>query len=174
MPDNPIIESIRLKVLEQIDKTEHLIQLIPPDLIAWSPQWSSGSFDVGHLLGHLLECFAGFCSVFYAAFPQQFEDALTLRSLPVNHFCKPEEAIARVLVYKKYIEAGFDLCGDADLERMLPTHFVPAESVMTLLLGNLEHTVNHKYQLFAYLKMLGVPVGTRDLYVWRGSEESTY
>jgi hypothetical protein len=27
---------------------------------------------------------------------------------------------------------------------------------------------NHKYQLFAYLKMLGVPLGTRDLYTWRG------
>jgi hypothetical protein len=27
---------------------------------------------------------------------------------------------------------------------------------------------NHKYQLFAYLKMLGVPLGTRDLYAWRG------
>jgi hypothetical protein len=27
---------------------------------------------------------------------------------------------------------------------------------------------NHQYQLFAYLKMLGVPLGTRDLYIWRG------
>jgi hypothetical protein len=43
------------------------------------------------------------------------------------------------------------------------------ESVMTLLLGNLEHLVNHKYQLFVYLKLLGVPVATRDLYCWRGS-----
>jgi hypothetical protein len=39
---------------------------------------------------------------------------------------------------------------------------------MTLLLGNLEHLVNHKYQLFFYLKMLGVPLGTPDLYRLRG------
>ena len=42
------------------------------------------------------------------------------------------------------------------------------EALLTLLLGNLEHFINHQYQLFAYLKMLGVPLGTRDLYVWRG------
>jgi hypothetical protein len=42
------------------------------------------------------------------------------------------------------------------------------EALLTLLLGNLERFINHTYQLFAYLKMLGVPLGTRDLYVWRG------
>jgi hypothetical protein len=41
-------------------------------------------------------------------------------------------------------------------------------ALLILLLGNLEHFINHQYQLFAYLKMLGVPSGTRDLYVWRG------
>jgi len=35
---------------------------------------------------------------------------------------------------------------------------------MTILLGNLEHFINHKYQLFFYLKLLGVRVTTRDLY----------
>jgi hypothetical protein len=51
MPDNVIVESIQLKVREQIEKTEHLIQLIPPDRIAWNPECKSGSFDIGHLLG---------------------------------------------------------------------------------------------------------------------------
>jgi hypothetical protein len=32
------------------------------------------------------------------------------------------------------------------------------------LLANLEHFINHKYQLFFYLKLLGVSVDTRDLY----------
>jgi hypothetical protein len=48
VPDNSIVESIRLKVREQIEKTEHLIQLIPPDRIEWNPQWPCGSFDIGH------------------------------------------------------------------------------------------------------------------------------
>ena len=168
MPDNFIVESIRLKVREQIEKTEHLIRLIPPDRIEWNPRWSCGSSDIGHLLGHLLECLAGFCAVFHATFPQQLKGMLELRSLPVNHFCKPDEALPRIQVYAGYIEAGFELCSDEDLQRMLPTLFATAESVMTLLLGNLEHLINHKYQLFVYLKLLGIPVATGDIYRRRG------
>jgi hypothetical protein len=34
--------------------------------------------------------------------------------------------------------------------------FVPqGEPLLTLLLGNLEHFINHKYQLFSYLKGKG-------------------
>lgn len=168
MPDNTIVESIRLKVREQIEKTEHLIRLIPPDCIEWSPHWPSGSSDLGHLLGHLLDCLAGFCAVFHAAFPQRMGGVQELRSLPVNHLCSPDEAAGRIEAYAGVIEQGFELCGEDDLSRLLPTVFA-TESVMTLLLGNLEHLVNHKYQLFVYLKLLGVPVATRDLYCWRGS-----
>jgi hypothetical protein len=168
MPDNAIVESIRLKVREQIEKTEHLIQLIPPERIEWNPQWPSGSSDIGHLLGHLLDCLAGFCTVFHAAFPGKLKGALELRSLLVNHFCKPDEAAGRIEAYARFIEQGFELCGDEDLSRMLTTVFA-TESVMTLLLGNLEHLINHKYQLFVYLKLLGIPVGTGDIYCWRGS-----
>jgi hypothetical protein len=53
---------------------------------------------------------------------------------------------------------------------MIPSVFVPeGESLLTLLLGNLEHLINHKYQLFFYLKLLGLPVTSRDIYHWRGA-----
>jgi len=39
--------------------------------------------------------------------------------------------------------------------------------VLTLFLGNLEHLINHKHQLFACLKQMGVPVATADLYQLR-------
>jgi hypothetical protein len=168
VPDNSIVESIRIKVREQIEKTQQLIRLIPSGHTEWNPRWPGGSFDTGHLLGHLLECLAGFCAVFHAAFPQQLQGMEELRFLPVNHLCQPDEAILRIRAYAKWIEAGFDQCSEEDLQRMLPTIFAIGESVTTLLLGNLEHLINHKYQLFAYLKMLGVPVTTRDLYCWRG------
>jgi hypothetical protein len=55
--------------------------------------------------------------------------------------------------YMIHIEEGFALLTDADLARQIPTVFVPeGEALLTLLLGNLEHFINHKYQLFAYLK----------------------
>jgi len=93
---------------------------------------------------------------------------LDLRSLPVNHFWTPQEARIRVSLYEENIENGFELCSDDDLSCILPTVFTNGESLATLLLGNLEHLINHKYQLFMYLKLLGVPVVTKDLYAWRG------
>ena len=51
------------------------------------------------------------------------------------------------------------------------TVFVPeGETLMTLLLGNLEHLLNHKYQVFLYLKLAGVAVGSRDVYRFRGAD----
>jgi hypothetical protein len=46
--------------------------------------------------------------------------------------------------------------------------FVPeGQTLMAVLLGNLEHLINHKYQLFFHLKLAGVRVGSADLYKWR-------
>jgi hypothetical protein len=43
---------------------------------------------------------------------------------------------------------------------------VPAgQTLLTLLLGNLEHLINHKHQLFELLKRSGLKVDTADLYV---------
>ena len=53
--------------------------------------------------------------------------------------------------------------------RKLPTVFVAeGETLLTLLLGNLEHVINHKHQLFMYLKLMTVSVSTEDLYRFRG------
>ncbi len=58
---------------------------------------------------------------------------------------------------------------DQDLERRIPTVFVPeGETLMTLLLGNLEHLANHKYQLFLYLRLMGERLGSQDVYRFRG------
>ena len=75
---------------------------------------------------------------------------------------------ARIDIYSAHIEEGFALLTDDDLARRVPTVFVAqGESVLTLLLGNLEHLINHKHQLFNYLKQMGVPVATPDLYRFR-------
>ena len=71
----------------------------------------------------------------------------------------------RMRDYATSIGEAFAILTDDDLARRIPTVFVPeGEAVMTLLLTNLEHLINHKYQLFFYLKLLGVKIGTSDLY----------
>jgi len=155
------------KLDEQIERTEHLIALIPPDKLEWKPQ--PDSFRVCDLLGHLLECLAGFCATLYTINPEELGRLNRLRELRVNHCCGIDEAALRIREYRDHIRLGFGAISDQDLSRRIPTVFVPeGEAVLTLLLGNLEHLINHKHQLFSYLKQLGVRVETTDLYQFRG------
>ena len=160
------------KIDEQIERTDHLAAQVPEGAVDWTPP-TPRDFSVGVLLGHLLECLAGFCAVLYAARPQALGHFQDLRRLPVNHRCAPPEARERMAVYRARIGEGFALLEDADLGKAVPTVFVrDGELLLTLLLGNLEHLVNHKHQLFSYLKLMGVEIGSRDLYRFRGNHAS--
>jgi hypothetical protein len=175
MPRRALVAGIAAKTLESIERAEHLIALAPVDAMEWRPAaaWKgAAAANLGHLIGHLLDCAAGFCAALHAAFPAQLGDFAELRSLQVNHSCSPEEARTRLHSYAGHIRRGFDTCTDEDLSRRLPTVFVPeGEALLSVLLGNLEHLLNHKYQLFFYLKLLGVPVGTPDLYRLAGPSQ---
>ncbi len=156
------------KLTDQVERLEHLLNLIPPDKLAWHPPVPSPAFALNEVLGHLLECLAGVCATLHAVYPKDLAHFAHLRALPVNHPCLIDEARQRMREYMRHIGEGFRLLTDQDLARPIPTVFVPGgEAVLTVLLGNLEHLINHKHQLFFYLKLLGVPVTTRDLYRWR-------
>jgi hypothetical protein len=158
---NPLCASLAAKIHEQTERTAHLIGLIP---VGREP-------ELARLLGHLLDCVAGFCAVLAAAAPDRLAHFAALRTLPVNHPCSPAEALDRIGLYRARINEGFDTLADSDLARAIPTVFVAeGEPVLTLLLGNLEHLINHKHELFTCIKQLGVPVATRDLYHFRGVE----
>ena len=160
------------KVREQIDLTERLLARIPEEKLDWRPERpASGRVprSIGELLGHVLECLAGFCAVLHALDSGRFGYLEALRGLPVNHRCSVDEARARIGGYRAELERGFAAVEDADLLRRIPTLFVPSgEAALTLLLGNLEHLVNHKMELFFYLRLAGVKVTSRDLYRFRG------
>jgi hypothetical protein len=153
----PLCAALRDKILEQLERTAHLLAMMPPDPDA--------------LTGHLLECMAGVCAVLYAAAPERLAHFAELRRLAVNHACTPVEAMERIAVYRTHIDEGFAAMADADLARSIPTVFVSqGETLLTLFLGNLEHLINHKHELFTRLKQSGVRVGTPDLYRLRGVE----
>lgn len=142
----PLCDSLLAKIREQIERTEHLLALVPADA------------PVEALAAHLHDCMAGFCAVLAAVEPERLAHFQGLRTSAVT-----------AAAYRKHIAEGFALLSDADLGKSIPTVFVPAgETVLTLMLGNLEHLINHKHQLFTYLKEMGVPVGTPDLYCLRG------
>lgn len=160
---NSISRLFLSKLEEQTDRVQHLISLIPSDKLQWRPL--PDSLRVCEVLGHLLECLAGFCATLYAVNPDGLAHFIRLRERPVNHCCEIKEAQQRLAEYSAHIREGFELIADDELARLIPTVFVrEGEAVMTILLGNLEHFINHKYQLFFYLKLLGLPIATGDLY----------
>jgi len=164
---NTLSPLLLAKLNEQVERALHLISLVPPDKTEWRPL--PESLKLCEVLGHLLECLAGFCAALYRLHGERLEHFSRLRELKVNHCCPAEEARERINLYMAHIEEGFSLLSDEDLARRVPTVFVPeGEAALTILLGNLEHFINHKYQLFFYLKMMGAPVGTPDLYHIRG------
>jgi uncharacterized damage-inducible protein DinB len=147
--------ALRDKIGEQIERTRHLIGLVPAQRLDWKPQ--PGDWTTADLLSHLLDCISGFCAVLAAAEPER-----------LAHFAKLREMPGSIDIFHAHIEEGFALLTDADLSRCVPTVFVAqGESILTLLLGNFEHLVNHKHQLFNYLKQMGIPVATPDLYRFR-------
>jgi hypothetical protein len=156
--------SLLAKIDEQIERAAHLAGLIPGDRLD-RPLDAPGGWTAGELLGHLLDCMAGLCAALYAAEPQKLAHFQQLRKLPVNLSVSPREFRARLEAYRASIAEGFALLDDAGLARSIPTIFVPeGVTLLTLLLGNLEHLINHKRQLFEFLKRMGVKVGTGDLY----------
>jgi hypothetical protein len=160
--------AILAKVGEQLERTDHLMALLPEDRVDWHPE-IPGSFSAGAVLGHLLECASGFCAALVAAEPRRLAHFAGLKGLLVNHECRPREAREHLGVFAGKIREGFALLEDSSLGRKIPTVFVnEGESLMTLLLGNLEHLVNHKHQLFMYLQLMGIGVRSIDLYQFRG------
>jgi diphthine-ammonia ligase len=147
------------KIEEQVERTEHLLSLVPPERFGWGPGWSTPAFQLSELRTHLHGTLSGFCAVLYAAFPDR-----------LGHLQELRDSGASLETLWLGIEEGMRLVRDQDLSRMITTVFVPkGEPLLTLLLGNLEHFINHKHQLFDYLKMLGVNVRTEDLYRLRGA-----
>jgi hypothetical protein len=154
MGGDPLVSSLAEKVMETIERTEHLVSLVPGDLLELRPE--------------LPVCLSGFCAAFYRAFPVELADFLELRAITVNESCSPVETREKIKLYKTQIQRGFHCCGDDDLARRIPTLFAPeGQTLLTVLLGNLEHLINHKYQLFFHLKLAGLKVGSQDIYRWR-------
>lgn len=167
MSSQPLCDAVLAKIEEQIERTVHLIVRIPDGALQWQPP-TPNTRSTELLLGHLLDCLAGFCAVLVAANPEPLAHFSELRALPVNHACPGEDAVNRITAYRGRIEEGFALLTDADLARPVGTVFVAAgEPLLTLLLGNLEHLINHKHELFTYLKLMGVAVSSGDLYRFR-------
>ena len=153
-------EVLFARIDEDFALVEEMLALLPAGSEGWRPAWPGDApFTVAELAAHLAESFGGVCAC--------FARLLNLRQVETVGLSVRESGEV-MTAYRAQVREAFELMEDADLVRVIPTYFVPeGEPFLAVLLTNWKHVNHHAHQLFVYLKLLGVPVGTRHLYRFR-------
>jgi uncharacterized damage-inducible protein DinB len=138
-----------------------LFDKVPADKLEWSPAGAK-FMPLGALLRHLAAC-PGLISVIAK---NQFPDAETLKKLIAdNDNLRATPAEAQALLKQTLAQALADIAALSDEDyknKMVSAPFATLPMWRMLLAGS-EHLLNHKMQLYMYLKILGKPVGWMDL-----------
>ena len=140
------------QVTSSADLLADLLAMVPQVPGEWRPPWPA--FSLAELTTHLTESVAGVAACFHRLHPDR-----------LAHFADAPRDFASL---RHLIDEGFAATDDRDLARSIPTFFTPSgEPFLAVLLVNQQHLHQHTYQLFVYLKLLGLPVETRHLYRFR-------
>ncbi len=162
-PENPLVCSLAKWVDDQLDRLIHLTEAIPEGWLAKVPPLPTETFPnqrtVGEMLVHLTESLDGLCGTLYNVDPTRFASLIELRQ---DDKC---EVVTRFGRYRIALAKAFESLQDEDLAVTVPSPFrAERETVLSRVVVNLEHVVNHKHELFIALKLLGLKLGTADLY----------
>lgn len=142
--------------------TAKLISMAPAGKLDWKP--AQDAMSLGQLLHHVSTCPGGLVMAANNAFPPS--DAFQKFVQEDLKNTKTPEIAGRELS-RGWDEAKAALAGVSPGDfhgRMVNVPWGPAMPMWRTCLGMAEHWVNHKYQLFFYLKLLGQPVNTMTLY----------
>lgn len=169
LSSNSLTTILFSRIDEEVVLALNLIELVPPAAAEWRPDWpslSASPFTVRRLCAHLCDTLSGVVAVLAKLDAVDPSAAQTLRArVEGGRGATIADSQALLSDIRDFIRKSSSTVGDEALGRTLPTVFTPAgKPAMTLLLTNLAHFTNHKYQLFIYLKALGVPVSSQDLY----------
>ena len=152
--------------------TETLMKMAPPDKLDWKPM--EGNFlTLGQVLEHLgtglqeIRCFItgdwGMELTPEGEFPPEMEVLPPADKFPS---CDPPTALKKLdESYKLAKESLGKLSEEEFRSKMVKAPWGVEGPMWGMLLSALEHQINHKFQLFFYLKMLGLPVNTVTLYM---------
>ncbi len=158
-------ETLAARILEDAELIGELLALVPPGREQWAPP-GTDAFALDRLAAHIVESFAGVCACLHKLYPERLAhfNALAARTANLTTL-SPAAAAALLADCRAAAAEGFALVTDADLPRRLHTVFSPeGQPFAGVLMVNWKHVLHHGFQLFFYLKLLGVPVSTRHLY----------
>lgn len=165
-----ITACLAAKMDEDLKLLVQMLGKLPPGCEEWRLEFDgaieSEAFRVQELSAHLVDACAAVCACFYSLKPQElahFQEVQLRLSNSIEISLR--ESGGWVERAREMAAAGFHSINDDDLTANLHTHFSPqGEPFLSVLLSNWKHVHMHTYQLFYYLKSLGVEVSTRDLY----------
>jgi uncharacterized damage-inducible protein DinB len=147
--------------------TVGLIKMIPEGKLDWKPADENNWMTVAQLLEHLHMatgfCMNGFINDTWPDMPH--EDMLpTAEKCPA--VASIEEALEKLDADRKLAADLLANLSEEDFQsKMVSAPWDPTPKPLWLsLLNMVEHQVNHKASLFAYLKLMGVKVNTMHLY----------
>jgi uncharacterized damage-inducible protein DinB len=145
--------------------TAGLMKLAPAEKLGWRPSATNNWMTLGQLLAHLTDATGAGMAGFITGKWPEFGDSLpTADKMPsVSSVAEALEKLEadRLLTAKLLADVSED-----DFSRKMvtaPWNPTPLPLWMQLALM-VEHQINHKAMLFAYLKLLGIPVHTGHLY----------
>lgn len=154
--ENVLAASVRARIEEECELSARLLEMLPEGSEEWKPPYDG--FSCGELAAHMVDTMAGFC----AALGKRREGWEWGRTAAIV------ESRSWFAGFREDASARLLELDDEGLRRVVPTAFAPeGQPLLTVLLANLAHLINHKHQLFTYLKLMGCEVGSRDLYRFR-------
>lgn len=165
---------------EAYGATEGLLRHLSDDELDWKPETGSNWLTVGQLLQHLTNAcgasFRGFVTGEWGVPEEAMKDMAPEDMLPPAEKYPTATSIESVrnllkedreLAHRMIAEAGEDrLKGEISTAPWDPRPLKLGHR----LLGMVEHLGNHQSQLYYYLKLMGKPVNTMDLYGMKAPE----
>ncbi len=152
-------------VMDAYRPAKALISMVPADKLEWRPKANFMNFGqlVCHLAGGLggdLRCL--FTGEWPGMIPEQMVEMMKLENLPS---CSAVEALEKLEKDKTVLRDFLDGVSDDEFAlKAVSTPWGMQGKMERMSIAFLEHFLNHKMQLFIYLKLLGLPVDTGMLY----------
>jgi len=150
-------------VLDCYKPAASLLRMVPADKLNWKP--GPTFMSLGQLICHLSGGVGSDLNVLLAGtWPsaEEMEKGMKTENIPA---CGVEEALAKLERDKTTLrEVLARITEDDFANKVVSVPWGWRSKFERMALDFREHFVNHKMQLFTYLKLLGLPVNTATLY----------
>lgn len=152
-------------VLDAYKPAEAMLKMVPPDKLDWKP--GPSFMTMGQLICHLGDGIGAELRMAIGnSWPKMEEMAESMKQMPS---CSIQEALSKLEQDKSTLKEILDGVSEADFAgKILSVPWGWKSNMEKMALDFREHFINHKMQLFTYLKLLGLPVNTETLYMGQG------